>query len=66
MSEDKKNSYDSFLSSKFFSTKHTNYFPIYDQLFSRFVGKPITFVEVGILGGGLFTCGETFSALKRE
>jgi len=52
MIENQKNSYDSFLNSKYLSTKHTNYFPIYDQLFSRFVGKPITFVEIGILGGG--------------
>ena len=47
-----KNSYESFLKSKYFSTKHTNYFSIYDSLFLSYVGLPITFVEVGILGGG--------------
>ena len=47
-----QNSYRSFVDVKYFSTKHTNYFPIYDQLFSSFAGKAITFVEVGILSGG--------------
>ena len=50
--KENKSSYESFLKSKYFSTKHTNYFSIYDSLFLSYVGQPITFVEVGILGGG--------------
>lgn len=41
-----------FNSSPFHSTKHSTYFPVYDVLFSKYRGKPITFVEVGILEGG--------------
>jgi len=52
MIENRKSSYESFLNSKYFSTKHTNYFSIYDLLFLSYVGLPITFVEVGILAGG--------------
>lgn len=45
-------SYQSFLKSPYKSTKHTMYFHIYDDLFSRYKGKDITFVEIGVLGGG--------------
>lgn len=34
------------------SIKHSTYFPVYDYLFERFRGKPICFVEVGVLSGG--------------
>lgn len=27
------------------SIKHSTYFPVYDRLFGRFVGKKVTFVE---------------------
>lgn len=34
------------------SLKHSSYFRVYDELFGRFRGQKITFVEVGVLGGG--------------
>lgn len=42
----------SFLNSPFYSLKHTNYFQIYDDLLSKFVGLSVTFLEIGILDGG--------------
>lgn len=43
------------------SIKHTTYFAAYDDLLSNYRGKPITFVEVGVLGGGsLFMWREFF------
>ena len=49
----KKNlSYKAFYKSKFKSIKHTTYFEVYDELFSKYRNKKITFVEIGILGGG--------------
>jgi len=44
--------YKSFTKSPYFSLKHTNYFPVYDELLLKFVGLPITFLEIGILDGG--------------
>jgi len=41
-----------FLESPYLSTKHSTYFYAYEKIFSRFVDKKITFVEVGILNGG--------------
>jgi len=41
-----------FIKSKLQSIKLSSYFDIYDSLFSEFKNKPITFVEVGIFGGG--------------
>lgn len=45
-------SYQAFKNSPYQSIKHTTYFETYDQLFSKYRGKNITFVEVGIFGGG--------------
>lgn len=45
-------SFESYQKSEFQSIKHSTYFDVYDHLFSRYVGKPVTFVEVGVLGGG--------------
>jgi len=42
----------SFLKSPYYSLKHSNYFQIYDELLLKFVGLPITFLEIGILDGG--------------
>ena len=47
-----KSTLQAFTNSPYFSIKHTNYFDIYDSLLSRYVGKDITFVEIGILDGG--------------
>lgn len=46
------NSYGAYSNSPYKSTKHSTYFPVYDKLFSRFIGKAITFVEIGVLNGG--------------
>jgi len=45
-------SYQSFLKSPHKSIKYTTYFQVYDELFSRYREKKITFVEIGILDGG--------------
>ncbi len=38
--------------SPYHSIKHFNYFSIYDNLLLKYVGKPIIFVEIGVLDGG--------------
>jgi len=45
-------SYQSYLNSPYSSIKHSSYFQIYDRYFSPYVGKEITFVEIGVLNGG--------------
>ena len=32
--------------------KWLHYLPIYDRLFARFAGRPVKFLEIGVLGGG--------------
>ena len=44
--------YDLWKNSKYHSVKHGNYFEIYEELFSEYVGKKITFVTIGVLSGG--------------
>jgi len=46
--------------------KQTSYFSAYDTLLSKYIGKKITFVEVGILdGGSLFMWQEFFGPQAR-
>tara|TARA_Y100000389_G_C17341076_1_gene453370 strand:- start:58 stop:864 length:807 start_codon:yes stop_codon:yes gene_type:complete len=45
-------SYKAFLESPHPSFKHTTYFATYDDIFTKYIDKKITFVEVGVLGGG--------------
>ncbi|MAH02912.1 MAG: hypothetical protein CMI70_03925 [Candidatus Pelagibacter sp.] len=45
-------SFKSFETSKYYSTKHKNYFKIYDHIFKKYIGKKIILVEIGILNGG--------------
>ena len=52
MSYAKTDLFKYFKSSKYFSGKHKNYFQIYENLFSKFRNKNITFVEIGVLSGG--------------
>ena len=48
-------SYNAFRSAPYKSTKRSSYFWVYDLLLEKYVGKPVTVVEVGVLnGGGLF------------
>jgi hypothetical protein len=52
--------------SAYSSTKHSSYFHAYEKLFSKYVNKKITFVEVGILNGGsLFMWREYFGKEAR-
>ena len=61
-----KSTFQAFSSSPYFSIKHTNYFDIYDKLLSKYIGKEITFVEVGILdGGSLFMWRDFFGKNAR-
>lgn len=45
-------SFESYKKSPYRSIKHSTYFDTYDWLLSKYRGKKITFVEIGILGGG--------------
>lgn len=36
----------------YLSIKHDSYFPVYEEIFKKYVGNKITFVEVGVLNGG--------------
>ena len=42
-------SFECYLKSPYKSIKHSTYFDIYDNLFSRYCGEEITFVEIGVL-----------------
>lgn len=54
------------MKSKYLSSKHESYFEVYDKYFSQFSGKKITFVEIGIFGGGsLFMWREFFGKQAR-
>ena len=48
----KTKSFAAFNNSPYSSLKVTSYFDVYDKLFKQFCGKPITFVEIGVLNGG--------------
>ena len=64
MSFKKKLSYKAFSKSKFKSIKHSTYFEVYDELFSKYRNKKITFVEIGILGGGSLSMWRNFFGPK--
>jgi hypothetical protein len=51
---------------KYPSLKIDTYFQVYEEIFKKYVGKKITFVEVGVLGGGsLFMWREYFGKEAR-
>lgn len=59
-------SYESYEKSPYRSYKHSTYFDVYDKFFSPYVGKKITFVEIGVLGGGsLFMWRDFFGPQAR-
>lgn len=41
-----------FLATKYLSVKHESYFQVYEEVLAKFVGRPVTFVEVGVYNGG--------------
>lgn len=44
--------YKSFKKSPFKSIKIESYFTVYENIFERFIDKPIVFIEIGVLNGG--------------
>jgi hypothetical protein len=44
--------YRAYKKSPYLSFKHSAYFQVYEELLSKYRGKNITFVEVGVLNGG--------------
>ena len=59
-------SYKSYLKSKYLSIKHSTYFNVYDELFSKYKNKNITFLEIGVLSGGsLFMWRDFFGPKAR-
>ena len=66
MSYQKTKSYKSFMRSPYRSIKHKSYFNVYDTLLEEYIGKEITFVEIGILdGGSLFMWRDFFGEQAR-
>ena len=52
MKHKKTISYKSFMKSKYYCSKHKNYFKIYDELLTPYKNKKITFVDIGVFSGG--------------
>lgn len=44
--------YKDFLASPRYCAKHDTYFSAYEHLLKQYVGRPITFVEIGVYNGG--------------
>ncbi len=62
----KLDSLTAFKNSPYRSIKHSTYFKSYDHFFSSYQDKEITFVEIGVLGGGsLFMWREFFGPKAR-
>ena len=63
---ERSDSYLAYKKSHYKSIKHSTYFDAYDDLFSSHRNKEITFVEIGVLGGGsLFMWREFFGPKAR-
>jgi len=59
-------SYRSYIKSPYKSTKYSSYFESYDHFFSKYRNQKITFVEIGVLGGGsLFMWRDYFGPSAR-
>jgi hypothetical protein len=58
--------YKAYKKSPYLSYKHSAYFQVYEELLSKYRGKNITFVEVGVLNGGsLFMWRDYFGPQAR-
>jgi hypothetical protein len=58
--------YKSYRKSQYLSLKHSSYFQVYEELFEKYRGQEVTFVEVGVLNGGsLFMWRDYFGARAR-
>jgi hypothetical protein len=55
-----------FNNSKFKSSKYEKYFNVYAKLFSNYIGKEITFVEIGIDDGGSLEIWKNFFGQKAK
>ena len=44
--------FDAFQKSEYRSTKHSNFFCIYDDLLKKFKNRDVTLVEIGVASGG--------------
>ena len=59
-------SFKAYSNSPYRSIKHSTYFQVYDRIFSKYQGKEITFVEIGILDGGSLFMWREFFGEKQE
>ncbi len=58
--------YKAFCHSPYLSNKHSSYFQTYGELFEKYRGKPITFIEIGVFSGGsLFMWRDYFGPQAR-
>lgn len=58
--------YKAFRNSPYLSNKHSSYFQTYGELFEKYRGKSITFVEIGVFSGGsLFMWRDYFGPQAR-
>jgi hypothetical protein len=55
-----------FNDTKFFSGKWENYFPIYEEIFSKYKNKNIKFVEIGVFSGGSLFMWKKFFGPKAK
>ena len=59
-------SFKSFIKSKYYCSKHKNYFEVYDRLFSSYRNKKITFVDIGVFSGGSLFMWKNFFGKKAK
>lgn len=59
-------SFKSFIKSKYYCSKHKNYFEVYDRLFSPYRNKKITFVDIGVFSGGSLFMWKNFFGKKAK
>lgn len=52
MNKESKNLLKVYENTEYLSIKYDSYFPVYEELLSKYVGKPIVLVEIGIFNGG--------------